>query len=175
MATTHVKITRNQCAEEVRKYAETQNQINALDAEMNKELIAIKEKFESRIEVLKQKAKTHAKLIEGWAMDNPDEFPADKKSVDFPCGVIGHRTGTPTVATIGGWTLGRSLKVIQSRGEVRFVATKESVSKEAILSAFRRKEVSPEWLREVGLVIRQNEKFYIGPKLEETPKDEASR
>lgn len=58
---------------------------------------------------------------------------------------------------------------------MRFVATKESVSKEAILSAFRRKEVSPEWLREVGLVIRQNEKFYIGPKLEETPKDEASR
>ena len=168
MATTHIKITRDQCAEEVRKYAETQNQINALDAEMNKDILAVKERFEARIEELKQKAKVHAKLIEGWAMDNPDEFPADKKSVDFPCGTIGHRTGTPTVATIGGWTLGRALKVVLARGEKRFVATKESLSKEAILTAFRKKEISAEWLREVGLEVRQNEKFFIDPKLEET-------
>ncbi len=168
MINKYVKITRDQCAEEVRKYAETQNHINALDAKMNKEILAIKERFESQIEELKQKAKVHAKLIEGWAMDNPDEFPADKKSVDFPCGTIGHRTGTPTVSTIGGWTLGRALKVLISRGDARFVATKESLSKEAILTAFRKKEVSPEWLREVGLEVRQNEKFFIEPKLEST-------
>ena len=175
MATTHVKITRDQCAEEVRKYAETQNQINALDAEMNGEILAVKERFEVRIEELKQKVRVHAKLIEGWAMDNPDEFPEDKKSVEFPCGIIGHRTGTPTVTTIGGWTLGRALKVILARGEQRFVSTKESVSKEAILTAFRRKEISADWLREVGLEVRQNEKFFIEAKLEETPKDEVLR
>lgn len=169
--TAHVKITREQCAEEVRKYAETRNRINALDAQMNREILALKGRFEARIEDLKQKAKVHAKLIEGWAMDNPDEFQPDKKSVDFPCGTIGHRTGTPTVSAIGGWTLGRALKVILARGETRFVATKESLSKEAILTAFRRKEVSSEWLREVGLEVRQNEKFFIDPKLEETEKE----
>lgn len=166
MTHTRIKITREQCAEEVRKYAETQNKINALDAEMNRELLAVKEQYEARIEELKADAKVHHKLIEGWAIDNPDEFPPDKKSLEFPCGVVGHRTGTPTVATIGGWTLGRALKVLVSRGESRFVTTKESLSKEAILSAFRKKDVSVEWLREVGLEIRQNEKFFIEPKLE---------
>lgn len=169
---THIKITRDQCAEEVRKYAATINEINALDAKLNDELLAVRERFEAQIEELKQTAKVHAKLIEGWAMDNPDEFPADKKSIEFPCGVIGHRTGTPTVATIGGWTIGRALKVLLSRGEVRFVATKESLSKEAILGAFRKKEITPEWLRDVGLEVRQTEKFFIEPKLEETKTEE---
>lgn len=165
---THIKITRDQCAEEVRKYAETQNEINALDADMNSEIIAVKERYEAKIEELKQKIKVHQKLIEGWAMDNPDEFPQDKKSVDFPCGTIGHRTGTPTVVAIGGWTLGGALTALVSRGESRFVSTKESLSKEAILAAVRKKEISPEWLRGVGLEVRQNEKFFIEPKLEAT-------
>lgn len=164
----HIKITREQCAEEVRLYALACNKINALDAEMNAELIAIRERFEQAIEAAKNEAKKHAKLVEAWAMDNPDEFPPDKKSVEFPCGTIGHRTGTPTVATIGGWTLGRALKVILAKGAREFVSVKETLSKESILAAFRKKEITTDWLREVGLEVRQNEKFFIDPKLEET-------
>lgn len=164
----HIKITREQCAEEVRLYALAVNKINALDAEMNAELLAIRKRFDAAVEDAKSEAKTHAKLIEAWAMDNPDAFPDDKKSVEFPCGTIGHRTGTPTVATIGGWTLGRSLKVLIARGAREFVSVKEALSKEAVLAAFRKKEVSAEWLREVGLEVRQNEKFFIDPNLEET-------
>lgn len=166
-------ITREQCAEEVRLFAEATNAINALDAAKNAEILAIEQKYEAQIEAHKQELKAHAKLIEAWAMQNPTAFPKDKKSIEFPCGLIGHRTGTPTVKAIGGWTLDRAALKLSADGQRQFLAVKESVSKELILAAARDNAINAEWLRNYGLQITQTERFFIEPKLAETEKNDA--
>lgn len=166
-------ITREQCAEEVRLFAEATNAINALDAAKNAEILAVEKKYEAQIEARKQELKAHAKLIEAWAMQNPTAFPKDKKSIEFPCGSIGHRTGTPTVKAIGGWTLDRAAIKLAADGQRQFLAVKETVSKELILAAVRDNAINAEWLRTYGLQITQTERFFIEPKLAETEKKDA--
>ncbi len=161
------QLTRAICADHVRAFAEKQIAINAAEAAMNAELVAVKERYENEIVSLKNEQKIHAKKIELWAMENPQEFDNDRKSIEFLCGTIGHRTGNPSVATIGGWTLARALKVVISRGMRDFVAVKESLSKEAILAAYREKKIDAGTLRTLGLEIRSAEKFFIEPNLEE--------
>lgn len=174
MKTQNITISREQCAEEIRLYAEITNGINALDAAKNAEILATEAKYEAEIEARKKDLKAHAKLIEAWAMQNPSAFPKDKKSIDFPCGTIGHRTGTPTVKAIGGWTLERSALKLSADGQRKFLAVKETVSKEAVLAAVRGSEVSADWLRSYGIQIAQTERFFIDPKLEKTETADAA-
>lgn len=105
-------------------------------------------------------------LVRTWAEGNESEFDG-RKSLETAHGVIGWRTGQPTLKTLAGWTWDRVLERIKSLKALgHYVRAKEEVNKQAILSD--REGMGPDALRAIGLKVIQEEPFYVEPRLEET-------
>lgn len=141
--------------------AETAN-LNALKAQLDQELTAVRQKFEGRIDGLAKQVEQRSGLLQQWAEASPEEF-GEKKSIDFLHGRLGFRTGNPALKTLSGWTFKRVLEVIDRT----FVRTKMELDKELVLTASARGELGEKDLRSVGLRVVQDESFFVEPKLEE--------
>jgi phage host-nuclease inhibitor protein Gam len=129
--------------------------LNALRAELDGEVTAVRQKYEGRIDALAKQLEQKSGLLQQWAEASPEEF-AERKSIDFLHGRLGFRTGNPKLKTLAGWTFDRVLGVI----DALFVRVKRDLDKETILSAYAA-------LRAVGLRVVQEETFFVEPKLEE--------
>lgn len=136
--------------------------LNALKAQLDQELTAVRQKFEGRIDGIAKQIEQKSGLLQQWAEASPEEF-GEKKSIDFLHGRLGFRTGNPSLKTLSGWTFKRVLEVIDRA----FVRTKEELDKEGVLSAHARGELAEKELRSVGLRVVQDEAFFVEPKLEE--------
>lgn len=137
--------------------------LNALKAQLDQELTAVRQKYEGRIDGFTKQIEQKSGLLQQWAESAPEEFGA-KKSIDFLHGRIGFRTGNPALKTLSGWTFKRVLEVIDRT----FVRTKEELDKELVLASHARGELDDKGLRGVGLRVVQDEAFFVEPKLEET-------
>ncbi len=138
-------------------------QLNALKAELDTEVTAVRQKFEGRIDGLGKQLEQKSGLLQQWAEGAPEEF-KDKKSIDFLHGRIGFRTGTPKLKTLAGWTFDRVLSVIDSM----WVRVTQTVDKEALLAAYASGELTDAALRVSGMKVVQEEAFFVDPKLEES-------
>ena len=115
--------------------------------------------------------KSKSDALRVWAETNPELF-TKRKSLDLMSGVLGFRTGTPKLALLNrSWTWDKVLEAILARG-FAFVRTKEEIDKEAILAFHaadaNKPEVESKVLRPIGVTIKQDEGFFIEPKLTDT-------
>jgi len=136
----------------------------------DEEVLAINSKFEADLaecsEVLKQKTDA----LRAWAESNPQEFHKGKKSVELLSGTLGFRTGTPKLALLSrAFTWEKVLELLRSISAwTTFVRTKDEVDKEGILavaSQAQDKDAFTNDLKRVGLQVKQDETFFIEPKL----------
>ena len=103
--------------------------------------------------------------VQRWAEAHPEEF-GRLKSIEFPAGVIGFRTGSPKLKPLPKWTFDRVLDALRRTDTWRgYIRVKEEVDKEALLGA----KLPATELRGMGLQILQEESFYLTPRLAETP------
>jgi phage host-nuclease inhibitor protein Gam len=137
-------------------------------AELEQKLTAIRADFEGEIDALARDIELKTGLLQQWAEASPEEFAA-RKSVDFLHGRVGFRTGTPKLKTLAGWTWERVLDALKKDclGEM-FIRIKESVDKEALLSAHATGALVDAQLRGAGVRVVQDEAFFVEPKNEET-------
>jgi len=144
---------------------------NSLQTEMDVRITDVRTDYEGRMSELKTGIEEKVALLEAWAGANPDQFPKDRKSLEFVHGKLGYRTGTPKLKTILRKTWDRVLETLKAfpAGELvrSYVRTKEEVNKELIISDYSQGQLDFETLRKIGVEVVQEESFFVEPKLEE--------
>jgi phage host-nuclease inhibitor protein Gam len=139
-----------------------------LSAEMDRQLQAIREKYDVHLGELKKLVEEKTTVAQAWAEANPEEFKGKRKSIEFMHGTVGFRTGTPKLAKLKKWTWKMVLAALKlNTWGLGYVRTKEEIDKEAILAAYRQKVLTTEDVTAVGVAVIQEESFFVEPKLTE--------
>ena len=131
---------------------------------MDAELQAVRERYEERLEHLRDQIEQKIEVTRAWAEGNPAEF-SQAKSLDLVHCTIGWRTGQPTLKTLRGWTWDRVLDKMRSLGGrwTGYIRTKEEVNRQQLL--IDRDALGPA-LAPVGLTVEQTESFFLDAKLQ---------
>ena len=142
-------------------------------ARMDKELLAVQEKYSGQLTECDAVITSEAKKLEAWANAHPEEFPRNKKSIELLAGTIGFRIDTPSVALLNRtFTWAKVLAFIKAKRWRKFIRVKIEVDKDAILKRAGTLEkptkFQRETLPEMGLKIVQAENFFVEPKLTDT-------
>lgn len=144
--------------------------LNAQKIEMDKELEAVRVRYETRLDTLQKTIDEKTTVAMAWAQEHPEEF-GDKKSIDFVHATIGFR--------LGQWKVEKTKKSMKWTDVAKallglpwgkdFVRIAEpAVDKEGIIAA--RSTLKADQLASVGINIVQDESFYILPKVEDLEK-----
>lgn len=134
-------------------------------ADTDAEILKIRERYAAQIDAIDAEIKTQTALVQAWAEANHPEF-GNRKSLEFPAGKIGFRTGQPKLKTLTGWTFARVLQTLAAVPWGRaFVRVKEEVDKEGLIAAHQTASLAPGQLREIGCRVDQDEAFFIEPDL----------
>ena len=160
--------TRTEAEATVREITERTITRNQLALQMDAKITEIKEHYEARFAELDQELRERTDLVRSWAEDNQSEF-AGLKSLAMTHGVVGWRTGQPTLKTLSGWTWDRVLEKIRTIPQIvaaGYVRVKEEVNKHGLLAD--RELLGPDALRAVGCRVAQEESFFVEPILTET-------
>lgn len=160
--------TREDAEARMRDLAIATNTRVSLIADMDAQILAIKEQYEAAIASVDAAIKAATDDLEVWALANPSLF-VKPKCVAFLSGTIGFRTGTPKLALVNRkWNWDLVLENIEQRG-FQFIRNKPEVDKEAILAFYAeaadKEEVAAKVLTPIGVKVVQDEGLYIEPKL----------
>lgn len=131
---------------------------------MNEEITKVKARHEDRIGELQSQRDEQFDMLQAYAESNPELF-EKKKSLEFTHGVIGFRTGTPKLKTLKGFTW-EAVKTLVKKVLPTYIRTEEAVAKDLLL-ANREKEEVKNVMKDIGLMVDQDESFYVAPKLED--------
>ncbi len=150
----------------------TQNEIesdleklrNALDAA----LLPIKETYRPEmerkavvIEDLNTSIDDRTRIVEAWARVNMERQSGSKRSIKLLHGTVGFRLSKPRVAERSGRSFRRAAYWLARLVWGRKYLRPATVNKEAILKDRVELEARPERLRKIGLVIEQDDVFYV--------------
>lgn len=160
-------LTRNLAEEMLGDIATLTLELNDNKITMDREIAAVREKYESPIAKLGEQIDDKVAVLDAWAKANPEEFPKNRKSIEFVHGVIGYRTGTPKLKTLGRLTWDAILKSFEALKLTQFIRIKSEVDKEAIISQHAQSKIDDAYLRKLSLQVVQDETFFVEPKLEE--------
>jgi phage host-nuclease inhibitor protein Gam len=136
-------------------------------AERDALILAINKRFEARLASHDLFIKEKSEALRAWAEANPDQFPKDRKSIQFVSGVLGFRTGTPKLALLNrSWTWKKVLAAVSALLP-GYVRNNPEVDKDALLAS-RHEPIMATALPTVGLKVVQEESFFIDPALTDT-------
>lgn len=158
-------ITREAVETLVNEIAVMENRRRLINSTMDAQILKIREQHGPELDIIADDLKTKSALVQAWAEANPGEF-STRKSIEFPAGKIGFRTGTPKLKTLPGWTFARVLeKLLAVSWGMAWVRVKQEVDKEGIIASFASGTLQPAELREIGVNVEQDEAFFIEPDL----------
>lgn len=145
--------------------AELTIQRMGIEATLNDELKAVRDRYQEELTNLGQDADAEFRMLKEWAEAHPEEF-KERKSLELTHGVIGFRTGTPAVRFLKGWTETMVLAVldIQAEWRKRYIRQIVEVNKQALIED--RDGLGADKLNAFGLKITQSETFYCEPTIE---------
>lgn len=147
---------RNAASDILRMIGDAQRKLRRLEADMNDELAAVKDRYETTADPLRMYIEALTEGLHTWCEANRDSLTqgGKTKTAALPAGEIAWRTRPPSVRITGQDAVIDALKRL---GLDRFVRTKDEVNKEAILN-------EPEAVRSVpGIAISQGEDFIVSP------------
>jgi phage host-nuclease inhibitor protein Gam len=156
-----IEITRDDASRLVHEIAELTVEERDQKNEMDAAILAIREKYSARLNEIKSEVSEKTSLVQAWAQANPEAF-GKLRSIQFECGRVGYRTGTPKLKLLNRkWTWESCLAAVQKILPA-FIRNKPEIDKEAIIN--QREELA-EYLPLVGMKIEQDETFFIEPDL----------
>lgn len=148
--------SRDAASDALRQIGEAQRKLRRLEADMNDELAAVKDRYETTADPLRKQIEALTVGLHTWCEANRDTLTqgGKTKTAALPAGEIAWRTRPPSVRITGQDAVIDALKRL---GLTRFVRAKDEVNKEAILN-------EPEAVRSVpGIAISQGEDFIVSP------------
>lgn len=158
-------ISREEAENLVGDIACSANNRRRIVTEMDAKLLAIREEYAGSLELYDEDIKSKSLLVQAWAESNPEEF-TRRKSVVFPSGTVGFRTGTPKLKCLSGWTFAKVLAALKSlEWGFAFLRIVEEVAKDELIAAFGQSRIADTELRQIGVKVVQDEAFFVEPDL----------
>lgn len=154
-------LTRVEVESLVNDIANAMNNRRRIVAEADKAKLEIDESIAGSLILIDEAVKIKTAKCQAWAEANDAEF-GKLKSIKFPSGIIGFRTGTPKLKLLNrSWTWEKVLEAVQL-WLPNFIRSKPEVDKEAIIA---QANDLAEFLPKCGVKVAQDEGFYIEPNL----------
>ncbi|HMP93391.1 MAG TPA: host-nuclease inhibitor Gam family protein [Phnomibacter sp.] len=157
-----IGVTRQQAEDAFAAYNQATANLQAIEAKMNQEVTAVRERYDKPIGELQDAANRHFEVLQVYAAEHPELFER-KKSVEWTHGSFGYRTATPKLKTLKGFTWG-AVKSIIERLWPDYVRTTVEINKELILA---NREAIADILPQMGVEVVQDETFYVAPNLQQ--------
>lgn len=158
-------ITRDQAEALVAEIADLSIDQREIKNTMDAEILAIKDRHTAELARIGATITERHQIVQSWAQANPDAF-GKIKSIQFQCGKVGYRTGTPKLTLLNRtWTWDKVLAAVE-RVLPAFTRSKAEIDKEAIIN--QREELA-EYLPMIGVKVAQDESFFIEPDLSALP------
>lgn len=148
--------TRDQVAAHIREIGEHQRDLARIQADMNEELTAVKERWENLATPHAQRIEVLTQGVQIWSEANRDTLTqgGKTKTAAFATGEIAWRIRPPSVRITGAEAVLDALRRLRLG---RFIREKAEVNKEAILN-------EPDAVAHVpGISISQGEDFIVTP------------
>ena len=160
----HAGVTREQMETAFGEYAIADAKLEKINATIDVQTTAIREKHADEISRLGDTKEKAFDVMQAYAVENRDELFAKKKSMESVHGTLGFRTGTPKLKTLKGFTWGAVTKLLLEflPGYVR---VSEEAAKDKLLADREDEEVSALFPK-IGIMVTQDEVFYVEPKKE---------
>ena len=156
-------ISKEQAEEAFANYSKADSRAEELTAKMEQEITKVREKYQDELSELSDTKRDEFDVLMTYAEENKELF-STKKSVELSHGVIGFRTGTHKLGKLKGFTWD-DVKEKVAKLLPDFIRTKEEVNKEGLIAERDNPEVSKLFSR-CGVVVEQDETFYVQPKKE---------
>lgn len=173
-------VTREAADQAFAEYAKADASINKINAEIELQLAKIREKRQAELTVLAQQRDQAFDTLQAFAIENQTELFSKKKSLEMAHGTIGFRTGTPKLKTMKGFTW-EAAKTLVKKFLPDYIRTSEEIAKDKLLADRELEEVEfvdsditkrnmpmSQAMSECGILVVQDETFYVEPKKEET-------
>lgn len=165
-------VTREQMEEEFGKYALAEAKITGINARMDAEFTKIREVNAEALAMWQKQQDDALVVIQAFATENREALFSKRKSMETAHGILGFRTGTPKLKTRKGFTW-EAVKKLLKEFYPDYLRTTEEVAKDKIL-AEREDKKMPALLEKVGIMVDQDETFFIEPKKEEKNNGESA-
>lgn len=163
--TVYSGITSEQMEQAFADYAKADARQQKIIAEMDIQMAKIREKWQDELAKLAETKDNAFDVLQAYAMENRDELFSKRKSLETTHGIIGFRTGTPTLKTRKGFTWASVLEMLKEFLP-NYVRTKEEPAKDKLLADREDEEVAALFPK-VGIAVVQDETFFVEPKKEE--------
>lgn len=157
-------VTREQMEEAFGQYALADAEVQSITASMDQQFVAIREQHADRLAVLEEQKSKALEVMQVFATENREELFSKRKSMETAHGVIGFRTGTPKLKTKKGFTWAAVLELLRKFGRDYIRATEE-IAKDKLL-ADRDSDECQQLMADCGIIVAQDETFYVEPKKE---------
>lgn len=148
--------TRDEATAAVREIGERQRELARIQADMNEELAAVRERFEAAAQPHTERIDQLTLGVQVWADAHRATLTqgGKTKTAVLPSGEIAWRIRPPSCRIIGAEAVMDELRRLQL---ARFIRTKSEINKEAILN-------EPEAVAHIkGIRIEQGEDFIVSP------------
>lgn len=146
-------------------YAKADAERAKITADIELQCARYREKHQERLSQLQTIQDEAFETLQSYATENQAELFSKKKSLDMVHGTIGLRTGTPKLKTLKGFTWASALQLVKEflPGHIR---TAEEIAKDKLL-ADREDETVAANLSRCGIMVTQDETFFVEPKKED--------
>lgn len=158
-------ITAEQANDAFANYAKADAQIQKINADIELQCAKIRERKADELTRLGEEREKAFDTLQAYAVENQAELLTKKKSLEMAHGTIGFRTGTPKLKTLKGFTWASALNLVREFLP-SFIRTTEEIAKDKLL-ADRDTEGMGEKMAQCGIMVTQDETFYVEPKKEE--------
>lgn len=132
---------------------------------MDIEMVKIREKYADELGKLSEQKEKSFDILQAFALENKAEVFTKKKSLETVHGVLGFRTGTPQLKTLKGFTW-KAVTNLLKEFLPAYVRVAEEPAKDRLLADRDFPETAAMFTK-VGIVVAQDESFYVEPKKEE--------
>lgn len=169
-------VTRDEAEQAFARYAKADASINKMNAEIDLQCAKVRERYQEKISALSTEREEAFDTLQSFACEHQSELFTKKKSLEMAHGVIGFRTGTPKLKTLKGFTWASALRLVKEflPGYIR---TTEEIAKDKLLADrdthletpegdAQREVPMSEQMARCGIVVSQDETFYVEPKQE---------
>lgn len=157
-------ITREQMEEAFGRYATADAEMQSINAAMDKEFVAIRERNAERLAELEQQKTESFEVMQVFATEQREVLFSKRRSLETTHGIIGFRTGTPKLKTRRGFTWAAALELVREFLP-SYIRTSEEVAKDKLLADRENEQLQP-LMQKCGIDVVQEESFYVEPKKE---------
>lgn len=157
-------ITAEQAEVAFSEFATADAKVQHIQSKMDMEITRIRDKYAETLAEQQAIREKNFDIMQTFATEHRDELFSKRKSYESAHGVFGFRTGTPKLKNMKGFTWA-SVTTMVKEFLPEYIRTTEELAKDKLL-ADRDKEEVAELFPKCGVMVVQDETFYVEPKKE---------